>query len=251
GQLGPIAAGIAAVAALELAAMDRDEAGAEALEAGVVLVAGALVDGALAAERSFDRHHRKAVRLHAAVAAALAHPLVDEYPSLGHWCLAALAAPAQLGGADLIVDQHRGAGDFPQLALHAFEAIAVVDAEAAMALGQGPGVFLRIIADQGDALDAFALQLLDQLFHREAAIDVLAAGHGHGVVVEDLVGDVHLGGDGRADGENAGVEVGAVADVLEHVRSFGKGRLTDPGRALAAHLGEGVGVAVHPGDHVM
>ena len=57
---------------------DGDEARAEALEAGEILVAARLVDGALAAELGLDRLHRDAVRLLRAIAAALAHQLVDE-----------------------------------------------------------------------------------------------------------------------------------------------------------------------------
>src|SRR3546814_18404754 len=58
--------------------MDGDEAGAEAVHAGEVLVAGRLVDGTLAPELGFHRHHRDAVGLHRAVAAAFADQLVDE-----------------------------------------------------------------------------------------------------------------------------------------------------------------------------
>ena len=56
---------------------DREERRAVALEAGEVLVAGGLVDLRLAAELGLDRLHRQAVGLLAAVAAALAHALVD------------------------------------------------------------------------------------------------------------------------------------------------------------------------------
>ena len=45
---------------------------------------------------------------------------------------------------------------------------------------------------------------------------------------------------------DAGVVVGAVAEVLEDVRAVGEGRLADPVGALAAHVGEALGVAVHP-----
>ena len=51
---------------------DGDEGRAEALEAGIVLVADALVDLALAAQRGFDGLDGHAVGLHAAVATALA-----------------------------------------------------------------------------------------------------------------------------------------------------------------------------------
>src|SRR5207302_1672064 len=60
------------LAALELRTLDGDEGRAEALQAGEVLVARRLVDGALAAPFGIERLHRDAVRLHAAIAAALA-----------------------------------------------------------------------------------------------------------------------------------------------------------------------------------
>ena len=47
------------------------------------------------------------------------------------------------------------------------------------------------------------------------------------------------------------MKIRAVAQVGEDVRLVGERRLADPGHALAAHLGEGRGVAVHPGHHVM
>src|SRR5262245_47834261 len=45
------------------------------------------------------------------------------------------------------------------------------------------------------------------------------------------------------------MEIGAVAYVLEDVLGFGEGRLADPGTALAAHVGIGTGIAVHPDRH--
>src|SRR5262249_17863851 len=77
GQRRQISRRFDAFAALELRALDGDERGAEALQAGEVLVAARLVDGALAAPLGLERLHRHAVRLHAAVAAALADQLVD------------------------------------------------------------------------------------------------------------------------------------------------------------------------------
>ena len=112
------------------AALDRDEARAVALEARVVLVAARLVDPPLAPELGLDRLDRDAVRLHAAVAAALAHELVDHDAPVGIRELAALAQPARLGRAGLVVDQRRHAGHVAQLALHAVELVAVVDRDA-------------------------------------------------------------------------------------------------------------------------
>ncbi len=87
--------------------------------------------------------------------------------------------------------------------------------------------------------------------HGHAAVERLAAGHGDGVVVEDLEGHVDAGRARGADGEAARVDVGAVAEVLEHVRRLGEGRLADPVGAFAAHLGEAFGGAVHPVRHVV
>ena len=62
----------------QAAADDADEARAEPVGAGVVLVAARLVDLALAAELGLERHDGDAVRLHRAVAAAFADAFVDE-----------------------------------------------------------------------------------------------------------------------------------------------------------------------------
>ena len=53
-------------------------AGQKPADAGHVAVAGGLVDRALAAELGLDRLHGDAVRGLAAIAAALAHRLVDD-----------------------------------------------------------------------------------------------------------------------------------------------------------------------------
>ena len=65
--------------------------------------------------------------LHAAVAAAFAHQLVDDHALRGIRELAALAAAALLRRAGLVVDQHRDAGRLAQLALHGVELVAVMD----------------------------------------------------------------------------------------------------------------------------
>src|SRR6185312_1618987 len=67
-----------AVALLQLAAVNRHERRAEALQTREVLVTGRLVDGALAAELRLQRLHRYAVGFHTAVAAALADKLIDD-----------------------------------------------------------------------------------------------------------------------------------------------------------------------------
>src|SRR5205823_6091233 len=94
----------------EPAALDGDEARAEALQAGVVLVARRLVDDALPAELGLERLDREAVRLDAAVAAALAHRLVNDGADRRVRVGVALAAAALFRGAGLVVDQRRDAG---------------------------------------------------------------------------------------------------------------------------------------------
>src|SRR5690606_7282085 len=95
----------------QLAAFYRHEARAEALEAGVVLVARRLVDSPLATEHGLDRLDRNAGRLHVAVAATFADEFVDEHPSrgVGEAGLAVdnpLAAAPLLRCAGLVVDEH-------------------------------------------------------------------------------------------------------------------------------------------------
>ncbi len=111
--------------------MHGDEGRAEALHAGEVLVAVGLVDRALAAEFGLERLHRDAVRLHAAIAAALADQLVDDHALVGIGIAAALAAAAFLGGAGLVVEeQRRRPGSSAQFALHGVELVAMMDGRA-------------------------------------------------------------------------------------------------------------------------
>src|SRR5207248_5263468 len=85
------------LALLQGAAFDGDEARAESLQAGIILVARGLVDGALATELGLERLDREAIRLHAAIAAAFTDHLVDDHAPGGIGKLLALSAPALLG----------------------------------------------------------------------------------------------------------------------------------------------------------
>src|SRR5258708_36972085 len=115
--------------------MHGDEARAEAVDAGIILVAGRLVDRPLAAELGLDRHDREAIGLRRAIAAALADGLVDE-DALGRiGVLAALAAAALLGGAGLVVDQDRDAGHLTQSAAGLVEPGAMGEFHAGRATG--------------------------------------------------------------------------------------------------------------------
>ena len=87
-----------------LRALYGHEARTEAFDTGEVLVAGGLVDAALASVLGVEREHRETVRLRVAVAAALADPVVDERPAIRvHHC-PALSPPALLRRTGLVVD---------------------------------------------------------------------------------------------------------------------------------------------------
>ncbi len=215
--------------------MHRHEGRAEAVDAGKILVAARLVDAPLAAELGLDRLDRDAVRLHAAVAAALADQFVDDHALVGIGERAALAAAPLLGRAGLVVEQHRDALHLAQLALHGVEVVAVMDGGARREV-RADRVFVRLVGDDGDALDALGADLPGDHVAGEIAVVRLAAGHRDRVVVEDLVGDVGVRGEREADRQRAGMVVGAVAEILEDVVARRERRLADPLRALAAHL---------------
>jgi hypothetical protein len=110
---------------------------------------------------------------------------------------------------------------------------------------------VRIVGHQGDAGHALGRHLRRDLRHAHFAFRRLAAGHGHGAVDQDLESHGRLGGDGGAHGEAAGVGVGAVAHVGEDVPVLDEVHHAEPGRALAAHLGEGFGFPVHEAGEVV
>src|SRR5204862_5110006 len=100
GNLRKVVAGLGSGLAFpQPAALDGDEARAEAFKAGVVLVARGLVDDTLPAELGLQRLDREAVGFDAAVAAALAHHLVDYHALRRIGEFVALAAAALLRGA--------------------------------------------------------------------------------------------------------------------------------------------------------
>ena len=186
-------------------------------------------------ERRRFRLDRHAFRLDGAIAAALADRLVDDDADVGVGQPAALAPAAFLGGAGLFVDDRGRAGDIAQLGLDPGEVVAMIGPHARRQIARAVG--RRIFADDNDPDHPFGEQLRRHPADADRSVDGLPPGHRDGVVVEDLVGHVHAGGDRSADREKAGMEVGTVADVLKHMRRFGEGREADPVRALAAHLG--------------
>ena len=205
-----------------------------------------MVDAALAAEFGFQRLNRDAVGLHRTIAAAFAHRRIDEDAAGRIDQLLALAAAALFGGAGLIEDDHRAARRGGEFLGDVFQFAAIEQAH-----GGRDGdtlVAIEILGEDHHLLGMFGQHLRRDLVHAQFAVMLLPAGHGDGVVVEDLVGDVHTRRDRLADGEQAGVEIGAVAQIGEDVLFADERRFAHPGHAFAAHLGEGFG-AVHPQRH--
>ena len=213
---------------------EREEGGAVALEARVVLVAGRLVDLPLLAELGLDGQHGQAVAHSGAVAAALADRLVDHHPP--GWLVqqAPLAQAPGLGGAALVVDQDRHAGTASQLLLRRHDVLPRPHGDARREVRVTP-VAVDVVGADRDGAHALRRQRPGQRRDVHQPGDVLAAGHGDGRVVEQLEGDVDAGGDARPDGQAAGVAEGAVAEVLEQVAVADERRQPDPVRPLGPH----------------
>ena len=249
-QLRQVMIGGDALALFQLGAVHRDERRAEAFDAGKVLVAARLVDGALAAPFGLERLHRDAVRLDAAIAAAFADQFVDDHALVGIGKRMALAAAALLGGAGLVIDQDGDARHFGKRLLHRDQIVAVMNGDA-LRPDRVACIFVRLVGDDDDALGALRRHLPRDLRHGQPAVIGLAAGHGDRVIEQDLVGDVGVGRDRGADRHIARVIISAVAEILKDVIAVGERRLADPIGALAAHMRVAERRAVHPLRHVM
>ena len=189
--------------------------------------------------------------MHAAVAAAFADQLVNHHTRGWVHHGAALAAAALFGGAGLVVNDDGGAFNLSHHALHRIQAVAVLHRHA---FGQALHtiVFLGFVGHHHNALRTFgphALCDLDHAVSLGALPHLLAAGHGHGVVVQNFVGDVHARRNRLAHRQQTAMEVRAIAQIGKNMRVVHKRLLADPGHALAAHLGKAGGGAVHPQGH--
>src|SRR6185312_5566578 len=165
----------------ESAALDRHEARTKALEARKVLVAGRLVDRALAPKLGFERLHREAIGLNRTVAATFAHPVVDDHAPRRIGRQLAASATAQLGRAGLLVNDDRDSGHPAQLALHGFELVTVEEPRAGREVGDRE--LLGRIANYHDVADRFAVELVGDLRDTDRPVYRLAAGHGDRVII--------------------------------------------------------------------
>src|SRR5690606_24784553 len=144
---------------------------------------------------------RQAVRFFGAVAATFADGVVDKHAAGRVGVGTALAAAAFFGGAGLVVDQNGGAFNVAQLALYAIELVAMVNGRVA---GKRHTLeLLGLVGDDHNFAHPFGVHLRNQVGNPQGAVDGLAAGHGDGVVVQDLVGDVHARRHGRPYGQDA------------------------------------------------
>ncbi len=112
-------------------------------------------------------------------------------------------------------------------------------------------VLLGFVGHDGDAFDSFVIGLVGNLVNVQLPVDRLPASHGDGVIEQQLVGDVDAGAHGRPDCQRSRMEVRAVPEVLKNMPGFDKGLLTDPGHSFTTHLAKGIGLSVHPGDHIV
>ena len=112
------------------------------------------------------------------------------------------------------------------------------------------GIFVRLVGDDGDALDALGAHLPGDHVDGQAAFMRLAAGHGDGVVVEDLVGDVGVGR--RARSGSPARRNGCRCRRRDSGRC-GRASRTAPGRPIARprrpSAVKPTVVAVHPQRH--
>ncbi len=233
-----------------LRALGGDEARTEAVDAREVLVARRLVDLALGAKLGLQRLHGQAVRLGRAVAAAFADRVVDERTTSRVRIGAALAAAALFSGTGLVVDQNGDASGAAQVELDLVKLVAVEHRHAGRQHA-AIAILLGFVGDHDELLRAFGQDLMGNLRHGQHTVDRLAAGHRDGIVEQDLVGDIRVGRNRRPDGEQPRMEIGPVAEIREHVLVVREVHLAGPRHAFAAHLAEGVGIAVHPQRHIV
>src|SRR5262249_6095159 len=144
---------------LHLGSVHRHEARAEAIEAGEILVARRLVDLPFGAKLGVERQYSDAVRFDPAIAAALAHGRIDKHALVGVREKTALAAPALLSRARLVVDEHRNPRHSPQLFLQGLQVAPMVHGHT---LRNGPErILVRLVGDDDHSLYAFGKHLPD------------------------------------------------------------------------------------------
>ena len=226
---------------LQLTTFNADKAGAEAIRATHILIAAGLIDLALAPVLGFQRLHRDTAGLHTAITTTFTDAMVDQqaFGRIDH--LPFLTAAAFFRGTNLLVDNCRDTGSIAQLALDRVEVVTGMNFEPGRQFIAVVAPEVRVLADQTHPAHPFRQQLARQRRHGDFTIRGLTTGHGDSIVEQDLVGDIDLGSHGLTDREQTRVVVGAVTHVLENVLVTGETVQAHPVRALAAHVGIGIG----------
>ena len=200
-----------------LGAHQRDEGGAEAVARRRVLVAGALVDAALAAEgASRPAPPRGSSRCGSSRRNPRRRAVLMTARRLGLGRQVALALAAALGGAFLVVDQDGDARRLAQLALHRIQFGAVVEGDAL----RHPGApRWRSGSSETTAMPATPSAAICAAI---CGTPISPSGVWPPVMATALLTRilkvmVGLGGHGGADRQAAGMGVGAVAHIGEDV----------------------------------
>ncbi len=230
-------------------AFDRHKRRAEPFDTREILVARRLVNRTFTAQFRLDRHDGHTVGLHPAIAAAFTDIGIDKDPLVRIRKLPAFATASFLGSAGLHINYSRHTLVFAKLLLHQWHLRPLMHIQS---LGKACKVdIFFLIIDKGHIPHSHRLNFATNLIGGQPAIIALTAGHGHRIIIEDFVGDIGFRHQRKPNGLNAGVVIGTVAQVLEHMVAGRERRLADPVRALAPHLGKTNGFAVHPLHHVV
>jgi hypothetical protein len=97
----------------------------------------------------------------------------------------------------VLIDEHACSHNRAQLALDTVEITPVVDGDTGRKIDRVE--LVRIVRNERNARDTLGTDAVRDGVYAEGPIDGLTAGHGDGVVVEDLVCNIGAGGDRLAD----------------------------------------------------
>src|SRR5437764_9382117 len=95
---------------------------------------------------------------------------------------------------------------------------------------------ILLLHHDNNSLHSLYGQTVRQGWDDHTPLRILATRHGDRTVVEQAEGDVYPGCNTGPQGLAAGVEVRAIADVLDDVTRLGKWRCAHPGHAFTTHL---------------
>ena len=210
-----------------------------------------MIDRALPAKFGFHRRDGNAIGFLAAITAAFAHQFIDHdaFGRIGE--CSALATTTLFRCAGLVVNHDRRAWNVTQFALHRIQLIAMMHRDARREIGCR-GVLFRLVCHDHNFARTFRCHLMRNHRYRQRTIDRLATRHRDGIVEQNFIGDVDLGCDRGANGQQAGVVVRAIAQIGENMFRLGEWLNTNPRHALPAHLCECHGLLrANPGRHVV